>query len=63
MALGARYGDIQRLILRQGIVLAGGGVLIGVAIALAVTHWLMTFLYGVTPTDPVTFTVAPRPAK
>jgi predicted permease len=59
MALGARYGDVLGIILRQGLRLAGIGVLIGIAAALAITRLLSTLLYGVTPTDPLTFAIAP----
>ena len=55
MALGARTGDVLRLIIRQGITLAVTGIAIGVAGAFALTRVLETFLYQVTPTDPVTF--------
>jgi putative ABC transport system permease protein len=59
MALGARYGDVLLMVLRQGLRLAGVGVLVGVAATLGVTRLLSRLLYGVTPTDPLTFAVAP----
>ena len=59
MALGARYGNVLALVLRQGLALAGLGILIGVAGALALTHLLSGLLYGVTSTDPLTFATAP----
>jgi ABC-type antimicrobial peptide transport system permease subunit len=59
MALGARYGNVLGLVLRQGMLLAGVGVLAGILGALALTHLLSTLLFGVTPTDPVTFATAP----
>src|SRR5258705_620011 len=55
IALGARTGDVLRLIIRQGMTLAVIGIAIGVAGAFALTRVLETFLYQVTPTDPVTF--------
>jgi predicted permease len=59
MALGARYGNVLALVLRQGLALAGTGILFGIAGALALTHLLSSLLYGVTATDPLTFATAP----
>jgi len=55
MALGARTADLVALIVRQGIALAGVGLATGLAGAFALTRFLSTQLFGVTPTDPVTF--------
>ncbi len=54
-ALGARHGDVIGLVLRQGMKLAGLGVLLGVLSALALTRVLRNLLYEVKPTDPLTF--------
>ncbi len=54
LALGAQRGDVLRIVLRQGIVLAVLGTLIGTPGALAVTRYLQSFLYGVKPSDPLT---------
>ena len=54
MALGARRGDVLRTVLAQGLKLALIGVVVGVGGALAVTRVLSSFLYDVTPTDPLT---------
>jgi predicted permease len=59
MALGARYGDVLALVLRQGLTLAGIGMLAGMFGAFGFTQMLSSLLYGVTPTDPVTFAAAP----
>jgi predicted permease len=59
MALGARYGNVVALVLRQGLSLAGCGVIAGILCALGLTRLLSGLLYGVTPTDPLTFTAAP----
>lgn len=55
MALGAARRDIVRLVIADGLLLTGLGVIIGVAIALSVTRLLQALLFGVTATDPVTF--------
>jgi putative ABC transport system permease protein len=55
MALGAAPRDIVRLVVGDGLLLAGLGVIIGIAVALPVTRLLRALLFGVTATDPVTF--------
>ncbi len=55
MALGASPGEILRLVLRQALVLAGMGIVIGFAGAAAVTRLLTSMLFGVKPTDPATY--------
>jgi putative ABC transport system permease protein len=55
MALGARPSNILAMILRQSFTLIGAGQLIGLAGALALTRVLSSFLFGISPEDPVTF--------
>jgi putative ABC transport system permease protein len=55
MALGAQRGDVIRMVVRQGMVLAVIGVAVGLLGAFAVTRLLRSLLFGVTPTDPITF--------
>lgn len=55
MALGAQRREVQGLVVRQGMRLAGVGVGIGMVVALAATRLLRGLLFGVSPTDPVTF--------
>ena len=55
IALGADRGDVLRLVLRQGMGLAGLGIGIGLAAAFALTRLLESQLYGVTASDPATF--------
>jgi putative ABC transport system permease protein len=57
MAVGARAADILGLILKHGVVLVFSGVVIGIAGALALTRFLASLLFGVTPTDAITFVV------
>ena len=59
MALGAHRGKVVRMVLRQGMTLAGAGTLLGLAAALAATRLLRSLLLGVSPIDPVTFTLVP----
>ena len=55
MALGAQFSDVQKLILRQGMWLAAIGSIIGLAIALGGARLMKSFLYGVSASDPLTF--------
>jgi predicted permease len=55
MALGAATGDVVRLIVRQGLTLAGVGVLVGFLGALAASRLLDSMLFGVSSTDPLSY--------
>jgi putative ABC transport system permease protein len=55
MALGAERNDVLKMVIGQGLRLALIGVTIGIAGALALTRFLSSLLYGVKPTDPLTF--------
>jgi predicted permease len=55
MALGAERRDVLRLVLGQGLALAAIGAGIGLVASLAAMRLLSTMLYGVRPTDPLTF--------
>jgi putative ABC transport system permease protein len=55
MALGARQTDVLGLVARLGLKLTSIGVAIGVALALGVTRLISTFLFGVKPSDPLTY--------
>jgi predicted permease len=57
LALGAQRGNILRMVLRQGLGLAVAGAAVGLACALIVSHLMAGLLYGVRPTDPLTFAV------
>ena len=55
VALGAQRADVMRLILGHGTVLGAAGIAIGLGGALAVTRFLRTLLFGVSPFDPASF--------
>jgi len=55
MALGAQRGDVLQLMLWEGMRLALIGVLVGIAAGLALTRLMSKMLYGVSATDPLTF--------
>jgi predicted lysophospholipase L1 biosynthesis ABC-type transport system permease subunit len=55
MALGAERSDVMRLFLGEGARLVAWGLLAGVPLAVASTHFLRAFVFGVSRTDPVTF--------
>jgi len=57
MALGARRFDVLKLVVRQGMVLAVIGVVVGLGGAYALTRVMSSLLFGVTEKDPVTFAV------
>ncbi len=56
MALGAHQGNVMKLVLRQGIVLAIVGAVVGIGVALSVTRYLASMLYNVRASDPTTLT-------
>ena len=57
MALGARRSDVLGMIVRRGLTLALLGVVAGISIAAVATRLLSGMLYGIRPTDPLTFLV------
>ncbi len=57
MALGAQPGAILKLVIGRGLLLVGMGVIIGVIASFVLTRFIENLLFGVTPTDPLTFAV------
>ena len=55
MALGAGVPSVLALVMRQGMTIAWSGVVAGVVLSLLLTRYLTTLLFGVEPTDPLTF--------
>lgn len=56
-ALGAQRGDVLRLVVKQGLLLAVVGAVAGIGAALGVTHYLKSMLYDLSAYDPVTIAV------
>ncbi len=59
IALGADVRTVRALVLRQGMMPAVAGVAVGLVAAVALTRYLATLLYGVTPLDAATFAIIP----
>ena len=59
LALGAQRGEILRLVLKDGMIMVGIGIALGLATAFLVTRLLASFLYGVSAMDALTFTGIP----
>lgn len=55
VALGAQRSAVMRLVIRQGIMVAGIGLLLGLAGSLALMRWLGTLLFNVNARDPLTY--------
>jgi putative ABC transport system permease protein len=56
MALGAGSPDVLKMVVRQALLLVGIGLILGLGISLALTRVIKSALYGVTATDPATYT-------
>jgi predicted permease len=58
IALGAQRNTITTMFVRQGLVLAGGGIGCGLLLAFAATRFLKSLLFHVSPVDPITYVLA-----
>ena len=54
MAIGARQGDVSRMVMQRGLVLTAAGALAGIAVSLALSQLVRSQLFGVRPSDPLT---------
>jgi len=54
MALGARREQVRRSVVSQSVRLAGAGIALGLGVALLFNHLLVSLLYQISPTDPLT---------
>jgi putative ABC transport system permease protein len=59
LALGAQRGELKRMFVRNGLVLTGAGMAIGLLAAVALTRLMSSLLFGVSPLDPPTYVVVP----
>jgi ABC-type antimicrobial peptide transport system permease subunit len=55
MALGAEAGNVRTMVLKQGLLLIGAGVAVGLGAAVGLTRLMEALLFGVSPLDPATF--------
>ena len=55
MALGAQPGDIARLFVRHGAMLAGAGIAAGIGATIAMSRLMTSLLFGVSARDPITY--------
>ena len=58
MALGAERGRVLWMIMRESLIVSAIGILIGLPLAFAASRLLKTMLFGLTPTDPLSFVAA-----
>ena len=59
LALGAQARDIVMLALRPGLILISAGSVVGLAASIVVTRLMSALLFGVSASDPLTFTIVP----
>lgn len=55
MALGAKAGDVWKMVLKQGVIITAVGMVLGMVCAIGVSSVVANLLVGVSATDPLTF--------
>jgi ABC-type antimicrobial peptide transport system permease subunit len=55
MALGAEHGQVRRIFVGHGLLLSVAGLAIGFGVAVGLTRWMASLLFGVTAVDPETY--------
>ena len=55
IALGARSSEVRRMFVRQGLSMTLLGITVGLVAAFALSQWMSSLLFGVSPKDPVTY--------
>jgi ABC-type antimicrobial peptide transport system permease subunit len=55
MALGAEHSEVRRMFVKHGLLLAVVGLAIGFGVAVALTRWMSSLLFGVAAIDPMTY--------
>jgi len=58
MALGARSRDVLWMMMREALLLVLAGIAIGIPAAIGANHFISSLLFGLTPSDPVTISLA-----
>ncbi|MEA2695270.1 MAG: hypothetical protein QOJ16_4657 [Acidobacteriota bacterium] len=59
MALGADRGDVLSMVVGKGLAMAAAGVVVGLPVAFGLSRFLASALYGIAPSDPVTYLMIP----
>lgn len=55
IAIGAQARSVLGLVLKRGVLVAGAGLIVGLGVSVALTRYISSFLFGVSPTDPLAF--------
>jgi len=59
LAMGSTPSRVLRMVVGQGLVMSGFGIVVGAAVSVGLTRYMESVLYGVEPRDPVTFVLVP----
>ena len=58
IALGAQPSAVEAMVTKQGLVLSGAGIVVGLGLVMILARFLRSFLFEVAPTDPATLAAA-----